>query len=85
MDFFLESHRQAADKVRQVHILGGLLHVCIRDPLRAQANVAFHGPSKQERVLQHDAESPPQVRQIHLFHINAIDLDRALLHVIEAH
>ena len=50
----------------------------------AEANVVSHGSREQEWVLQHDAVAPPQLRQIHVADVDAVDANRALLHVVEA-
>ena len=84
-DFFFEALRQGADEVGQVHIFGGFLDVLVRDPLRAQANVALDRSGKQKRILQHHAEAAAKFGQVHFLYVDAVDSDRAFLHVVEAH
>ncbi len=44
-----------------------------------------HRSGKQKRILQHHAETAAKFGQVHFFHIDAVDSDRAFLHVVEAH
>ena len=49
-----------------------------------EANVVSHGAGEEERVLQHHAVAPPQFGQVHVADVDAVDANRALLHVVEA-
>ena len=51
---------------------------------RAQADVAADRAAEEKRILQHDAEAAAQVAEVHFFHVDAVDADCALLHVVEA-
>ena len=84
-DFFLESLGKSADEVGQVHVFGGLFDVFVGNPVRAQANVAFDRSGKQKRILQDHAEAAAEFGEVHFFYVDAVDFDRALLHVVEAH
>src|SRR6266849_6799209 len=61
------------------------LEVGIFNPLGAQPNISSYGSGEQERILQDGPEPGAQLFQVHVFDVDAIDADRAFLHVIEAH
>ena len=82
--FFAEAAGKGPNKIRQVDFFGGALHVLVGNPIRTQADIAGHCPGKEKGILQHDAEAAAQVVEVHLFDVDAIDADRAFLHVIEA-
>src|SRR5208282_1347715 len=78
-----ESLGQGPDEVSEIHVFGGLRDVRVLNAPGAKANVAADSAAEQERILQHDAEAAAQVGEVHLFHIDAVDADRAFLHVVE--
>src|SRR5271165_6546092 len=80
----VEAFGQRADKVPEVHVFSGLLDVLVLNALGAQPNVAAYRAAEQEWVLQHDPEAAAQIREIHFFHVDAVDAHRAFLHIIKA-
>ena len=56
----------------------------VGDPVGAEADVLLDRAGEQERILQHDAEAAAQIVEIHVADVDAVDADRALLHVVEA-
>jgi hypothetical protein len=51
--------------------------------LRAQPDIPADRPAEQEWILQHHAEAAAQIGEVHVFHIDPVDPDRSLLHVVE--
>src|SRR5450631_2310903 len=82
-NFFVESFRQGANEVAEVHIFGGLGDVLVPNTLSTQADVAADRSSKEERVLQDYAEAAAQIGKIHFSRIDPVDANRAFLHVVE--
>src|SRR5581483_7083189 len=81
--FFLEPMGKGADEVSDVYFLGRSLDVLVFDPISTQPDVALHRAGEEEWILQHDAKSPAQVGDIHVFDIYVVDANGALLDVIE--
>ncbi len=50
----------------------------------AVADVLGDGPAEQERLLEHDADLPAQVLEADLPEVHAVDLDDAVVHVVES-
>ena len=57
----LESVRQRAHEIEQVHLLGGALHGGFFDLALAEADVEIHGSGEQIRILQDYAEVAAKV------------------------
>ena len=47
-------------------------------------DVGAHGVGEEERVLEHDADLAPHGVERDVAHVDAVDADRAVLHVVEA-
>src|SRR5208337_1505220 len=71
--FFLKAARERANEIGHVDLLGGILDRFVFDPARAEANIAGNRAREQKRILKHDAITPPQVGEIHLQDINALN------------
>ncbi len=84
-DFFLEPLRQRPDELGKVHIFGSFFDLFVGNRFRAQANVAFDRAGKQKWILQNHAVTPAKIGEVHLFYVDPVDFDRALLHVVETH
>ena len=56
---------------------------CVLNALGAEANISADRAAEQKWILQDDAEAAAQVGEIHFFHIDAVDADRAFLHIVE--
>src|SRR5207244_4209630 len=84
-NLFLEASRKTTDKVGQINVFSRLRDAAVLDPRRTQPDVSRDCAGEQKWVLKHDPEAAPQFSQIHLFNVDAVDFERALLHVVEAH
>ena len=82
-DFFVEALGQGADEVGEVHIFGSLFNVFVLNALCPEPDISADRSAEQERILQHHAEAAAQVGEIHVFHVDAVDSDRAFLHIVE--
>ena len=74
-----------ADEVGEIHIFGSLLDIVVGNPIRPQADVALDRSGKQKRVLKNHAVTATKFGEVHLLHVDAVDFDRALLYIVEAH
>src|ERR1700683_3719822 len=83
--FLLEACRQSSNKVSEIDVLRCLFHIRVLNACRPQTYISCDCAAKQKGILQYHAESTAQIVEIHLFDIDAVDSNRASLHVVEAH
>src|SRR5260221_12078958 len=83
-DGLLESVRQRADEIHQVHLLRRRDNLFARDAVRTQPDVVLDAAREQIGILQHDAETAAQLQRIDAAYIDAAYANAALPDVIEA-
>src|SRR5712691_5655464 len=76
--------RLGQDKAVGIGSLRRLNDLLEARPRLAVADVLGNRPTKQERLLEHDADLVPQVLELDLADVHAVDLDSPLVHVVEA-
>ena len=76
---------KGAHEVVHVSRFRSRLDLLLRGSLSAVGDVLADGPAEQPGVLQHHAEQSPQVVPRHLPGVHAVDQDRALVDLVEAH
>ncbi len=75
---------QRFDERPEPHFAQRAFRVRPVDLFRAEFHVRFERAREKERILQHDAEHPPQILQVHLANVHAIEQNLAALNVVEA-
>ena len=76
--------RQALDERIGVGQFGGGVHFLVGRVRSPKADVVHHGGAEQEGILQHDADLLAQRFGGDVAHVDAVDLDRAVGHIVEA-
>ena len=67
---WLETLRQRADEIHQVHLLGRGLHLFVPDAFGAQPDILLQRTGEQVRILQHHAEKAAQFQRVERTHVH---------------
>ena len=73
----VDERRSPGDRRRTAHVVVGGVGPAVRD-------VVAHAVGEEERVLEHHSDLAPQGIERDVAHVDAVDLDRPLLAVVEA-
>ncbi len=82
---FVKTVWQRANEVGDVHFLGRIGDLIRCNPVRPKPDILGDRPGEEERILQHHPKAPPQLVQVLLANIDAIDQHSSALHIVKAH
>src|SRR5580658_5788965 len=84
VDAGVDAFGQGANKLAEADFVDGVFDGGAIDAAGAEADVRIDGAGEKKRVLQDDAELAPEVLDIELANVDAIEKNLAALHVVKA-